>query len=94
MIKMLTSGESAEKEPFKEPVGGLAQELLQIITTYMPPAEQEQVQKALHLARETCEGVRGLRPIPPLEHALAIANILARMHIDAIGVSLALFLRR
>lgn len=83
MIKMPTSGESAEKEP----IGGSAQELIQFITTYMPPAEQEQVRKALHLACETCEGVRGLRPIPPLEHALAIANILAKMHIDAIGVS-------
>jgi GTP pyrophosphokinase len=53
----------------------------------MPPAEREQVQQALQLARETCEDVRGLRLIPPLEHALAIAKILAQMHIDAIGVS-------
>jgi GTP pyrophosphokinase len=83
MIKMQTSGQSAEKEPIEE----AAQELLRFTATYMPPAEKEQVQKALHIARETCEGVRGLRPIPPLEHALAIANILARMHIDAIGVS-------
>src|SRR6185437_921869 len=83
MIKMRTSGESAEKEPINES----AQELIQFIATYMPPAEQEQVRKALQLARETCAGVRGLRPIPPLEHALAIANILARMHIDAIGVA-------
>ncbi|HXR64589.1 MAG TPA: HD domain-containing protein, partial [Ktedonobacteraceae bacterium] len=80
---MQTSGQSEEKEP----IGEAAQELTQFVATYMPPAEQEQVQKALQLARETCEGVRGLRPIPPLEHALAIANILAKMHIDAIGVS-------
>ena len=83
MIKMRTSGQSAEKEPIEESV----QELLRFIATYMPLAEKEQVQKALQIARETSEGVRGLRPIPPLEHALAIATILARMHIDAIGVS-------
>src|SRR5215831_6037836 len=87
MIKMPTSGESAEREPLKEPAGESAQELVQFIATYMPLAEQEQARKALQLARETCEGVRGERPIPPFEHALAIANILAKMHIDAVGVS-------
>ncbi len=83
MIKMPTSGQSAEKEPIDES----AQELVQLIATYMPPAEQEQARKALQLARETCEGVRGLRLIPPLEYALAVATILAHIHIDAIGVS-------
>jgi GTP pyrophosphokinase len=53
----------------------------------MPSAEKEQVQQALRMARETCEGERGLRLLPPLEHALAIAKILAQIHIDAIGVS-------
>ena len=71
----------------KEPVEEATQELIQCIATYMPPAEQELAEKALQLAQATCAGVRGLRPIPPLEHALAIANILAQMHIDAIGVS-------
>ncbi|HEX7735821.1 MAG TPA: RelA/SpoT family protein [Ktedonobacteraceae bacterium] len=80
---MPTSGESAEKEPIEES----AQELLQFITTYMPPVEQEQVRSALQLARSTSEGVRGLRLIPPLEYALAVAKILAQMHIDAVGVS-------
>src|SRR5581483_6795004 len=71
----------------KEPVEESVRELIHLISTYMPPAEREQVQHALALARETCEGERGLRMIPPLEHALAIAGILAQMHIDAIGVS-------
>lgn len=83
MIKMPTNEQSAEKEPINES----AQELIHLGATYLPPAEREQVRQALQLARETCEGVRGLRLIPPLEHALAIANILAQMHIDAIGVS-------
>ncbi|MEO7020210.1 MAG: RelA/SpoT family protein [Ktedonobacteraceae bacterium] len=74
---------SAEKEPIRKS----AQELIRFIHTYMPPPERELVQHALRLAWETCEGVRGPRLIPPLEHALAIANILAAMHIDAIGVS-------
>src|SRR5207248_10091193 len=65
-----------------------AQQLLKIVRQYMPPAEVEQVSQALQLARETCEGVRGERAIPPLEHALAIATILAQiMHIDAVGVA-------
>src|SRR5207302_8254580 len=46
-------------------------------------------------AQETCAGVREhskaslepLRLISPLEHALAIATILAQMHIDAVGVA-------
>src|SRR6266849_8598888 len=64
-----------------------AQQLLDIVQ-YMPPAEVEQVSRALQLARETCEGVKGERAIPPLEHALAIATILSEiMHIDAVGVA-------
>src|SRR6266702_2852820 len=64
-----------------------AQQLLEIVQ-YMPSAEVEQVSRALQLARETCEGVRGERTIPPLEHALAVATILAQiMHIDAVGVA-------
>lgn len=71
----------------KEPIRTSAQELVHCIHTYMSPTEREHVQHALRLAWETCEGVRGSRLIPPLEHALAIAKILAVMHIDAIGVS-------
>lgn len=83
MIDMSVYKSAAEKEPIRKS----AQELIHFIHTYMPPAEREQVQHALRLAWETCEGVHGARFIPPLEHALAIANILAAMHIDAIGVS-------
>src|SRR5260370_36668437 len=83
MIDTSVSRPSAEREPIHESI----QKLIHFIQTYMPPAEQEQVRQALSLARETCEGVRGLRLIPPLEHALAIATILAQMHIDAVGVS-------
>ncbi|HXZ06005.1 MAG TPA: HD domain-containing protein, partial [Ktedonobacteraceae bacterium] len=65
-----------------------AQQLLEIVLQNMPPAEVELVSRALQLARDTCEGVQGERAIPPLEHALAIATILAQiMHIDAIGVA-------
>jgi GTP pyrophosphokinase len=53
----------------------------------MTATEVELVHKALHLCLETCRDVPGLRPIPPLEHALAVATILAQMHIDAVGVS-------
>src|SRR5689334_15044986 len=65
-----------------------AEQLLEIVQTYMPTVEAEQVKQALQLARETCEGVKGERAIPPLEHALAVAMILANMmHIDAVGVA-------
>src|SRR6266436_4493041 len=65
-----------------------AQQLREMVLQNMPPTEVEQVSRALQLARETCEGVRGERPIPPLEHALAVATILAQiMHIDAVGVA-------
>src|SRR6266516_2625605 len=72
-----------------EQINRQAQQLLDIVQQYkMPPAEVEQVSQALQLARETCEGVRGERPIPPLEHALAVATILAQiMHVDAVGVA-------
>ena len=43
-----------------------AQQLLEIVGQYMPPAEVEQVSQALQLARETCEGVQGESTIPPL----------------------------
>ncbi|HXX76962.1 MAG TPA: HD domain-containing protein, partial [Ktedonobacteraceae bacterium] len=65
-----------------------AEQLLEIVQQYMPPVEVEHVKQALQIARETCEGVKGERAIPPLEHALAVATILANiMHIDAVGVA-------
>src|SRR6266536_1382400 len=62
-------------------------QLLTCLKQYMLPAEIERVRGALQLAIDTCLGVNGIRPIPPLEHALAVSTILAQMHIDAIGVS-------
>src|SRR6184192_2959244 len=64
-----------------------ATQLLQLVRQYIQPPEAEIVQKAIQLAVETCRDVAGPRPIPPLEHALAVTTILAQMHIDAIGVS-------
>lgn len=61
--------------------------LLDYLRQYMSPEEIERVHPALQLALETCLGIDGTRPIPPLEHALAVATILAQMHIDAVGVS-------
>jgi len=67
------------------------QEFLDILQRYLVSAEIERVLRALQLARETCEGVKGERLIPPLEHALAVATILAQiMHVDAVGVAAAL----
>ncbi|HTI14017.1 MAG TPA: RelA/SpoT family protein [Dictyobacter sp.] len=65
-------------------------QLLVLIRQYMAPAEIEHIQKAFQLALEACQGVPGtsVRPIPPLEHALAVTTILAQtMHVDAIGIA-------
>src|SRR6266481_532304 len=76
--EQVTSSEHTNKQ---------AQQLLTLVQ-YMPPAEVEQVAQALRLAQDTCGGMRGERPLPPLEHALAVATILAEiMHIDAVGVA-------
>ncbi len=94
-------GTSVEPQPVApNPPGGakivessfLAQEnqLLTIVQQYMAPAEVEQVSLAFQLAQETCKDVHdSLSPtsIPPLEHALAVATILADMRIDAVGVA-------
>jgi len=62
--------------------------LLTFVRRYMNQAEVNRVIEALHLAQKTCKGVIGTRPIPPLEHALTIATILAQlMHVDAVGIS-------
>src|SRR5258708_38082831 len=93
-------GTSVEPQPVApNPSGGaklvessfLAQEnqLLTIVQQYMAPAEVEQVSLAFQLAQETCKDVQdSLSPtsIPPLENALAVATILADMHIDAVCV--------
>ena len=83
MIDMSVSKQLAANEYIDKQ----AQQLLDIVQ-YMPPAEVAQVERALQLARATCEGVIGERPIPPLEHALVVATILADiMRIDAVGVA-------
>ena len=61
--------------------------LLIQVRQYMTPVEIGHVNQALALAQETCGDVIGERFIPPLEHALAVATILAQMHIDAVGVT-------
>jgi guanosine-3',5'-bis(diphosphate) 3'-pyrophosphohydrolase len=71
----------------KPPDERAAEALLARVREYMSPAEIEQVQHALRLAQERCRGVRGKRALPPLEHALGVALILAEMRIDAIGVA-------
>src|SRR5262245_50458347 len=80
MIGMSVNEQLATNEQVKQ--------LLDIVHQYMPPAEIDLVSQALQLARNTCEGVTGERSIPPLEHALAVAAILAQiMHVDAVGVA-------
>jgi guanosine-3',5'-bis(diphosphate) 3'-pyrophosphohydrolase len=71
--------------------GGLANEqaqhLLDIVRQYMSPAETEQVAQAYALAWSACGASHGEKGLTLIEHALAIATILAEMHIDAVGVS-------
>ena len=63
-------------------------QILGLVRPYMSPSEINMVVKAYQLALETCQDVTGIRPIPPLEHALAVTTILAQMmHVDAIGIS-------
>lgn len=83
---------SLEQQPIAEnPLSGsdisAANLLLTIVQEYMTPADIKQVSQALQLAQDSCRGIIGQRPIPPLEHALAVATILAHMHIDAVGVA-------
>ncbi|HET8912003.1 MAG TPA: RelA/SpoT family protein [Ktedonobacteraceae bacterium] len=55
----------------------------------MSPTDVDFISQALQMAEETSRGAPG-RPsqiLPPFEHALVVATILAEMHIDAIGVA-------
>ncbi len=62
--------------------------LLTLVRRYMSPTDVGRVIEALHLAQKKCKGIVGTRPIPPLEHALAIATILAQlMHVDYVGIA-------
>src|SRR5437588_3352767 len=87
---------SVDKQPqAQDAVDEMAQQLLNTVKQSMGTAEVEQVAQAIQLAQETCAGVREhskaslepLRLISPLEHALAIATIVAQMHIDAVGIA-------
>jgi GTP diphosphokinase / guanosine-3',5'-bis(diphosphate) 3'-diphosphatase len=67
-----------------------AQQLQRIVQQYMPSADVEQVSLALQLALDMYRDVRGEWSIARLEHALAVATILAENHIDVVGVAAAL----
>src|SRR5438105_10883701 len=86
---------SVDKQPqAQDALDEMAKQLLNTVKQSMGTVEVEQVAQAIQLAQETCAGVREhskaslepLRLISPLEHALAIATILAQMHIDAVGI--------
>ena len=85
-----------DKQPqAQDALDEMAKQLLNTVKQSMGTAEVEQVAQAIQLAQEKCAGVREhskasletLRLISPLEHALAIATILAQMHIDAVGIA-------
>jgi len=84
---MMTIDEFVEEQSLPQEFAKTIAHLLMYLRQYMAPPEIERVRYALQLAQETCLGVSGERPIPPFEHALAVATILAQMHIDTIGVS-------
>src|SRR5438552_1914510 len=87
---------SIDKETLTHnPSGATAEQLLATVKQCMGDNEVEQVAQAIQLAQETSGSVRDhrvaslqtLRQISPLEHALAVATILAQMRIDAVGVA-------
>ena len=77
------------------PYAASAEQLLATVRQYMSESEVELVAQAIQLAEETSSGVsehreaslQSLRQLSPLVHALAVATILAQMHIDAVGVA-------
>src|SRR5579872_3044060 len=83
MIDMFLRNQSRSKEFASEP----ADQLLNIVQEYMPASEVELVRHALQLAQEASGNIRGERALPALEYAMAVATILAQMHIDAVGVA-------
>ena len=84
-----------EQVNIRENAQKAAQRLLRTIRRYMTEAEVEQVARAIQLAQETSAAEREhsqatlqcLRQLPPLQHALAVATILAETRIDAVGVA-------
>src|SRR6266568_898726 len=91
MIPMFIDNESDAPNPF----AASAEQLLATVRQYMSESEVELVAQAIQLAEETSAGVsehreaslQSLRQLSPLVHALAVATILAQMHIDAVGVA-------
>lgn len=91
MIPMFIEHELQAHNPFD----ATTEQLLITLRQYMGDSEVELVVRAIQLAEETCGGVRehgeaslqSLRQISPMVHALAVATILAQMHIDAVGVA-------
>jgi GTP diphosphokinase / guanosine-3',5'-bis(diphosphate) 3'-diphosphatase len=64
-----------------------AQQLFGLVRQYMSPDDAASIEQAFALAQAVCGEVHGDKHLTPIEHALAIAMILAEMHIDAIGVA-------
>src|SRR6266487_1014139 len=70
-------------------------QLLKTVKQYMTDSEVVEVEQAIVLAQKATAHINShdepslhtLRQLSPLEHALAVASILAQMHIDAVGVS-------
>src|SRR5579875_867954 len=83
MIDMSVKNQARRKEVSSKP----GDQLLNTVQEYMPASEVELVRHALQLAQETCGNVRGERALPPFEYAVAVATILAQMHIDAVCVA-------
>lgn len=85
---MMIERSVAEERPQPPNNSDAMARLLTLVRPYMVPDELGKVVRAFQLALETCQGVTGSRPIPPLEHALAVTTILAQMmHVDAIGIA-------
>ncbi|HEY6411295.1 MAG TPA: HD domain-containing protein, partial [Ktedonobacteraceae bacterium] len=88
---MFIDNEPEAPDPFK----ATTEQLLATLREDMGDSEVELVAQSIQLAEETCGGVSehreasllSLRQIAPLDHALAVATILAQMHIDAVGVA-------
>src|SRR5579885_881573 len=83
MIDMPVSNQTVTNAFAKEQ----AKYLLTIAQSYMPKQDVDQLARAFELAQATCKELKGERELPLLEHALAVATILAEMHIDAVGVA-------
>ncbi len=77
---------SIEEQPLqKEFTSEAVQRFLDIVQQYMASAELEQILRTLHLVQVNSWG--GISSVGLIQRSLDLATILARMHIDAIGVS-------